>query len=77
MLHTQWGKWRYPTGYGASLPDFVFDALPYMGLLMQDLGLKVNRKNGVIAELTEAYSPRDFVGLVDEWRNAHPKVSKT
>lgn len=76
MLHTQWGKWRYPTGYGASLPDFVFDALPYMGLLMQDLGLKVNRKKGVIAELTEAYSPRDFVGLVDEWVEAHPKASK-
>jgi hypothetical protein len=75
MLHTQWGKWRYPTGYGASLPDFVFDALPYMGLLLGDLGLKVNRKNGVIAELTEAYSPRDFVGLVDEWVNAHPKSS--
>jgi len=24
MLHTQWRKWRYPCGYGASLPDFVF-----------------------------------------------------
>lgn len=28
MLHTQWGRWRHPTGYGASLPDFVFDAVP-------------------------------------------------
>ena len=71
MLHTQWGKWRYPTGYGASLPDFVFDALPYMDLLLNDLGLKSNRKNGWFAEVTEAYSPRDYVGLVDEWVNTH------
>jgi cation diffusion facilitator CzcD-associated flavoprotein CzcO len=28
MVHTQWGRWRHPTGYGASLPDFVFDAIP-------------------------------------------------
>ena len=32
MLHTQWGKWRHPTGYGASLPDFVFDAIPVSAL---------------------------------------------
>ena len=71
MLHTQWGKWRYPCGYGADLPDFVFDALPYIDLLLQDLGLKVNRKNGMFKEITEPYSPRDFVGLVDEWVDTH------
>lgn len=74
MLHTQWGKWRYPCGYGANFPDFVFDALPYMDLLYKDLGLKVNRKKGWFAEITEPYSPRDFVGLVDEWVESHPSV---
>lgn len=24
MLHTQWGKWRYPCGYGASLPGTLY-----------------------------------------------------
>jgi carboxylesterase type B len=28
MLHTQWGKSRFPCGYGTSLPDFVFESLP-------------------------------------------------
>lgn len=71
MLHTQWGKWRYPTGYGASLPDFVFDALPYIDLLLKDLGLKINRHKGTFAELFHPYGPPDFIGLIDEWRTKH------
>lgn len=74
MLHTQWGKWRYPTGYGASLPDFVFDALPYIDLLLKDLGLKVNRKDSLFAEMWHPYGPPDWVGLVDEWRETHAKA---
>ena len=66
MLHTQWGKWRYPIGYGASLPDFVFDAVPYFDLMLTDLGLKVNRKKGW-ADVTEPYGPPDYDGLVEEW----------
>lgn len=71
MLHTQWGKWRYPCGYGASLPDFVFDALPYMDLLLQDLGLKVLRKGSWWADLTVPYGPEDYRGLVGEWVEVH------
>ncbi|KAH7141722.1 putative dimethylaniline monooxygenase [Dactylonectria macrodidyma] len=67
MLHTGFGKWRYPCGYGASLPDFAFDALPYVDLLLNDLGLKNHRKATKIAELTEPYKPRDYRGLTDEW----------
>lgn len=66
VLHTQWGKWRHPTGYGASLPDFTFDALPYFDLLLHDLGLKANRKTGW-ADVTQPYGPEDYKGLVDEW----------
>jgi hypothetical protein len=66
MLHTQWGKWRYPTGYGASLPDFVFDAIPYVDLMVNDLGLKANRKSGW-ADVTTPYGPPDYKGLVDQW----------
>lgn len=75
VLHTNWGKWRYPTGYGASLPDFVFDAVPYFDLLLNDLGLKALRKKGTYAELTEPYGPEDYEGLVEEWRAKKAKVA--
>lgn len=71
MLHTQWGKWRYPCGYGASLPDFVFEGLPYVDLLLRDMGLDVNRKQTWWAKLTEPYMPRDFAGLIEEWKAVH------
>lgn len=72
MLHTQWGKWRYPYGYGANLPDLAFDGQPYIDLLLDDCGLAVNRKGGIFADLTKPYEPKDFVGLVDEWVDKHP-----
>ncbi|KAJ4382965.1 hypothetical protein N0V86_002192 [Didymella sp. IMI 355093] len=34
MMHTQWDKWRYPCGYGASLPDFVFRGIHYVDMLL-------------------------------------------
>lgn len=67
MLHTQWGKWRYPCGYGADLPDLVFEGLPYVNMLMKDLGLKTHRKSNRFQELTSPYLPADFGGLVEEW----------
>lgn len=72
MLHTQWGKWRFPCGYGASLPDFVFEGLPYVNLLMNDMGLKTHRKPTFLKEIGEAYTPADFAGLLDEWAATHP-----
>ncbi|KAI0155976.1 putative dimethylaniline monooxygenase [Pestalotiopsis sp. NC0098] len=74
MLHTQWGKWRYPCGYGASLPDFVFDSLPFVDLLLKDIGLNNHRKGGFLAELTTPYAPGDFAGLFKEWQEKHPDV---
>lgn len=72
MLHTQWGKWRFPCGYGASLPDFVFEGLPYVNLLMNDMGLKTHRKPTFLKEITEAYTPADMAGILDEWAASHP-----
>ncbi|KAJ3543613.1 hypothetical protein NM208_g3487 [Fusarium decemcellulare] len=71
MLHTQWGKWRYPCGYGADLPDFVFEGVPYVNMLMKDLGLKTHRKPSRFQELTSPYLPPDFRGLVEEWKETH------
>lgn len=67
MLHTQWGKWRYPCGYGASLPDLVFEGLPYADMLLKDMGLKNHRKSSLYKELVSPYTPKDYAGLVDEW----------
>ncbi|KAF4917911.1 FAD-dependent monooxygenase DEP4 [Colletotrichum viniferum] len=72
MLHTQWGKWRFGAcGYGNSLPDFVFEGLPYVNMLMKDLGLETHRKPSGFQELTSPYLPVDFRGLVDEWKIGH------
>ncbi|TPX17839.1 uncharacterized protein E0L32_002940 [Thyridium curvatum] len=67
MLHTQFGKWRYPCGYGAAIPDFAFDSVPYVDLLVNDLGLNPRRKASQMAELVEPYKPKDYKGLTEEW----------
>ncbi|KAK5087848.1 hypothetical protein LTR05_002063 [Lithohypha guttulata] len=67
MLHTQFEKWRYPCGYGASLPDFAFDCILYADMLVNDLGLNCHRKGTYIREVFEAYKPRDYKGLSQEW----------
>ncbi|OHE92161.1 hypothetical protein CORC01_12564 [Colletotrichum orchidophilum] len=66
-FHSRFCKWRYPAGHGDKFPDFVFDAVPYIDQLVGDLGLKVYRKNGMIAEASEPYGPEDYKNLVSEW----------
>lgn len=67
-LHSQFGKWRSPCGLGATYPDFFFDVLPYLDLLLQDLHLKSHRKRWFLAELFQPYGQGDYKGLIDEWR---------
>lgn len=67
VLHSRFGKWRYPGGRGAQQPDFVFDAVPYLDLIASDLGLRVHRKNGMLAEALEPYGPEDYSNVVAEW----------
>lgn len=66
-LHNRYGKWRYPGGWRGKIPDFIFDALPYVDLLLGDLGLKTRRKGGFLKEISDPYGPEDYVGIVDEW----------
>ncbi|KIW31274.1 uncharacterized protein PV07_02935 [Cladophialophora immunda] len=68
ILQTQFGKWRYPGAFGKQFPDFVFDAVPYMDMLLRDLGLRFRRKKTWWAEIWYPYGPEDYKGLVDEWR---------
>lgn len=76
MLHTQWGKWRFPCGYGAALPDFAFEGLLYVDLLLNDMKIKNHRKQGLLAELAHPYYPPDFAGVVDEWKRSHGAEGK-
>ncbi|KAF2133690.1 FAD/NAD(P)-binding domain-containing protein [Dothidotthia symphoricarpi CBS 119687] len=71
VLHSRFGKWRYPCGYGDRLPDFVFDAVPYVDMLLKDVGLESHRKKTALAEMTEPYGPEDYRGLVGEWASKY------
>ena len=68
-LFNRFGRWRYPMGYGAQFPDFVFDGIPYLDLLLRDLGLRSWRKGwGWLGELFGgSYGQEDYRGLVQEW----------
>ncbi len=68
ILHNQFVKWRYPGGFGKRFPDIVFDTVPYIDMLLRDMGLNSRRKSSYWSELFHPYGPQDYVGLVDEWK---------
>lgn len=68
VLHTQFGKWRYSRGFGARFPDMFFDSLPYLDLMLKDIGIENQRKKSWWAERFTPYMPGDYVGIVDEYR---------
>ena len=68
VLHNRFGKWRYPTDWGTSRPpSFIFDAVPYLDLLLHDLGLQSHRKGGWWSEMWSPYDPRDYKTVNEEW----------
>ncbi|PKY00157.1 FAD/NAD(P)-binding domain-containing protein [Aspergillus campestris IBT 28561] len=69
-LHSAYTRLRRPKelgGSGGKYPDLVFDSLPYVDVLLNDVAVESNRKGSWWRELTEPYRPGDYVGLVDEW----------
>lgn len=71
LLHNRFGTWRYPSALGKEkpgrFPDFVFDALPYIDLLLADVGVKRWRKGGGWKEVWGSYGVEDYRGIVGEW----------
>ena len=67
VLHNRWGKWRYPTDWANKSPSFIFDAVPYLDLLQNDLGVKPHRKGGAVAEMWSPYIARDYRTINEEW----------
>ncbi|CAG8890341.1 unnamed protein product [Penicillium egyptiacum] len=68
-LFTEFGKYRYPGGFGRRNPDFVFDAIPYVDLMLGELGLSPQRKQGLLARCFQPYGTEDYRGLVAEWKS--------
>lgn len=67
VLHTQFGKWRYSKGFGARFPELWFDSLPYVDLLLKDVGVQNQRKRSWWAERFTPYLPPDYKGIVEEY----------
>ncbi|OAP64529.1 hypothetical protein AYL99_00501 [Fonsecaea erecta] len=72
-LMARYAKHRAPYGHGRFFPDLVFDQVPYMDLLLQDLKLKYWRKGNFFAELFSPYMAKDYRGVVQEWMQMNLK----
>lgn len=67
-LFSRYARYRSPYGHGRFFPDLVFDQLPYIDVLMQDLGLRYWRKGNWFNEVFAAYGVEDYRGVVQEWK---------
>jgi hypothetical protein len=66
-LHTQFGKWRYSRGFGARFPELWYDGLPYVDLLLRDVGVENRRKGNWFTERFTPYWPKDYKGIISEF----------
>ncbi|KAF2751223.1 FAD/NAD(P)-binding domain-containing protein [Sporormia fimetaria CBS 119925] len=71
FLETEYCRMRHAMGYGNKFPDLVFDALPYLDVLMKDLGFEEKRKGGFKSEYFGSYGPEDYRGLVELYMEKH------
>jgi hypothetical protein len=76
-LLSRFARHRSPYGHGRWFPDLNFDQLPFIDMLMRDLGLPVNRKRywwgcwwspvRWVRELVEPYCQEEYRVVVGEW----------
>jgi hypothetical protein len=64
--NTQYCVLRGAMSYGHTLPDLVFDTLPYFDTMLRDLGMQERRKGGGVRECVSSYGPEDYSGLLEE-----------
>ncbi|KAH9905693.1 hypothetical protein F4778DRAFT_675358 [Xylariomycetidae sp. FL2044] len=69
-LHVRMGRWRNPTGYGASFPDWIFETLPWLEMIFGELGVMSWRRKG-LSNIFLPYPPADFRGVVEEYQAKH------
>lgn len=75
VLHTQFGKWRHSRGFGARSPELWYDCLPYVDLMLKDIGIQNQRKKSWFAERFTPYMPEDYIGIIDEYKALKAKRS--
>jgi cation diffusion facilitator CzcD-associated flavoprotein CzcO len=68
VLHTQFAKWRYSRGFGARFPEIWFECLPYIDLMLKDVGIRNRRKDTWWTERFTPYMPTDYVGIIEEYK---------
>lgn len=70
IIQSEYQQLRRPKiagGAGEKFPDLVFDNLPYVDLMLKDLGLQTMRKGSWLSDMLVPYSLKDYRGLVQEW----------
>ncbi|KAL3442342.1 hypothetical protein BJX65DRAFT_312922 [Aspergillus insuetus] len=70
ILDRVYGQLRRPRetgGLAGRHADLVFDSLPFVDGLLEDMGIQCMRKGNWWRELTEPYRLEDYRGLVREW----------
>ncbi|KAH8665039.1 hypothetical protein BGZ60DRAFT_410647 [Tricladium varicosporioides] len=68
--HTEFERIRRPPeagGSGGRFPDLVFDSLPYVDMLLGDIGMNTRRKSSWWRDISQSYTLRDYRGIVQEW----------
>ena len=76
-LLSRYARHRAPYGHGKWYPDLNFDQMPFIDMLMRDLGLPVLRKKywrwfpwspwRWVREAVEPYGQAEYRGIVREW----------
>lgn len=77
-LESEYARCRRPkegAGSDGKYLDLVFDTVPYVDLLLDDLGVRTKRKTSWVRDIFEPYSIREYVGIVEEWTNFGPAHS--
>ncbi|KAK2057595.1 FAD/NAD(P)-binding domain-containing protein [Colletotrichum caudatum] len=65
-LWNAWTRKRY-LNQGQKFPYSLYDFMPYIDSLFEDLGLNSRRKTNPVSEMLAPYRPCDFKGFVDEY----------
>ncbi|KAI0430712.1 hypothetical protein F5Y09DRAFT_307054 [Xylaria sp. FL1042] len=74
-LWNTWTRKRY-LGQGQKHTYSLYDFIPYIDSVFEDLKLDSHRKSNFLSELFSPYEPQDFNGFVDEYLRARTKTTK-
>ncbi|RKK75148.1 hypothetical protein BFJ69_g7897 [Fusarium oxysporum] len=66
-LSSCYGRLRYPCGFSAWYPEFVYDTVPYADMLLRDLGVRSQRKRTATQEVFSGYTIQNYKGINREW----------